>query len=105
MRITFSGQTVAGRYYSLNCTTGVVDGLVVEPDMELVFPNSTIISWNNTYAIYYMFTPLRKSDGGKYTCTATVNIIEAGITDLHSTLTKIVTVVCKLYTCAKGLSY
>ena len=54
------------------------------PDLKIVFPNSTEISLMNTSSLNYTFSPLRTSNGGQYTCTATVNIPQAGITDLQS---------------------
>ena len=43
----------------------------------------------------YMFSPLRTSDGGQYTCTATVNITQAGIMDLQNSAVETVVVVGK----------
>ena len=63
----------------MNCSASVVDGLVVLPDLTIVFPNSTVISKERTDSLAYMFSPLRMSDGGWYTCTAAVNIPVAGI--------------------------
>ena len=84
--ISFSGCSIAGQDYSLQCSASVVDGLVVLPDLKIVFPNSTEISVMNTSSLVYKFSPLRTSDGGQYTCTATVNIPQAGITDLQSSI-------------------
>ena len=66
---------------------------MVLPDLKIVFPNSTEISVMNTSSLDYMFSPLRTSDGGQYTCTATVNIPQAGIIDLQSSVIEIITVV------------
>ena len=43
----------------------------------------------------YMFSPLRTSDGGQYTCTATVNIPRAGIMGLQNSAVKTLVVVGK----------
>ena len=92
MTISFSGDSTAGQSYSLQCSASVVDGLVVLPDLKIVFPNSTEISAMNTSSLVYTFSPLRTSDGGQYTCTATVNIPQAGITDRQSSTVENVTV-------------
>ena len=93
--ITFSGYSIAGQDYSLQCSASVVDGLVVLPDLKIVFPNSTKISVISSSSLDYTFSPLRTSDGGQYTCTATVNIPQAGITDLQNSITENITVVGK----------
>ena len=90
--VSFSGVSTAGQSYSLQCSASVVDGLVVLPDLKIVFPNSTVISVINTISLDYPFSPLRTSDGGQYTCTATVNIPQAGITDLQSSAVETITV-------------
>ena len=92
MTISFSGVSTAGQDYSLQCSASVVDGLVVLPDLKIVFPNSTETSVMNTSSLVYTFSPLRTSDGGQYTCTATVNIPQAGITDLQSSAVENTTV-------------
>ena len=78
----------------MNCSASVVNGLVVLPDLTIVFPNSTMISEDGTNSLVYMFSPLRMSDGGQYTCTAVVNIPVAGII-LQSSVTEAVVAVCK----------
>ena len=93
--MSFSGYTIVGQNYSLNCTTNVVPGLVVDPNMSIVFPNSTVVSVTDTTSVGHTFSPLRMSDSGQYTCTATINIPQAGITDL-STTRETVSVVCEL---------
>ena len=97
--ISFSGYSIAGQDYSLQCSASVVAGLVVLPDLKIVFPNSTEISVMNTSSLDYMFSPLRTSDGGQYTCTATVNIPQAGITHLQNSVTEVVVVGqwCKMF--------
>ena len=83
--ISFSGDSTAGQSYSLQCSASVVAGLVIQPDMEIVFPNISEVVTMSSSSLIYTFSPLRTSDGGQYTCTATVNIPQAGITDLKST--------------------
>ena len=95
VNISFSGNSTAGEVYSLQCSASVVAGLVVLPDLKIVFPNSTEISVVNSSSLDYMFSPLRTSDGGQYTCTATVNIPQAGIMDLQNSAVETVVVVGK----------
>ena len=96
VNISFSGYSIAGQTYSLICTATVVPGLAVDPDMSIVFPNSTVVSVTDTTLMGHTFSPLRMSDSGQYTCTATINIPQAGITDLLSTTRATVSVVCEL---------
>ena len=93
--ISFSGDSTAGQNYSLQCSASVVAGLVVVPDLKIVFPNSTEISVMDSSSLDYMFSPLRTSDGGQYTCTATVNIPQAGIMNLQNSAVETVVVVGK----------
>ena len=65
---------------------------MVLPDLKMVFPNSTEISVTNISFLDYPFSPLRTSDGGQYNCTATVNIPQAGITDLQGSAVENITV-------------
>ena len=93
INITFSGNSIAGQNYSLQCSASVVAGLVVMPDLEIMHPNTTVISvMNSSSSVEYMFSPLRTSNGGQYTCTATINIPQAGITDLNTSEMENVTV-------------
>ena len=61
------------------------------PDLKIVNPNSTVIV-NNSSSVDYMFSPLRTSDGGQYNCTATINIPQAGITDINTSVMANITV-------------
>ena len=65
---------------------------MVQPDLLIVFPNTTEIVAMNISSLSYTFSSLRTSDGGQYTCTATVNIPEAGIADLHGSAVEALTV-------------
>ena len=94
--ISFSGSSTAGQSYSLNCSATVVPGLVTEPDVQLVFSDSTKAEGSSS--VEQSFSPLRTSDGGQYTCTATVNIPQAGIANSSST-TETVTVQSELVCC------
>ena len=68
---------------------------MVLPDMKIVFSNSTMISVANSTSVQHIFSPLKRSDGGQYTCTATINIPQAGIRDLQSSVIETVRVVGK----------
>ena len=95
--ISFSGDSIAGLTYSLHCSASVVAGLVVLPDLKIVSPNSTEVSAVNSSSVDYVFSPVRTSDGGQYTCTATVNIPQAGIKDLQSSAVETITVLGKCH--------
>ena len=95
VNISFSGDSIAGQGYSLQCSASVVAGLVVLPDLKIVFPNSTEISVMDSSSLDYMFSPLRTSDGGQYTCTATINIPRAGIMGLQNSAVETLVVVGK----------
>ena len=95
--ISFSGDSIAGLTYSLHCSASVVAGLVVLPDLKIVFPNSTEVSAVNSSSVDYVFSPVRTSDGGQYTCTATANIPQAGITELENSAVETITVVGKYH--------
>ena len=70
---------------------------MVLPDMKIMFPNSTMISVANSTSVQHMFSPLKIYDGGQYTCTATINIPQAGIRDLQSSVVETFRVVGKMY--------
>ena len=89
--ISFSGDFSAGLENSINCSASVVDGLVVLPDLMIEFHSIVIFEKNNS-SLVYIFSPLRTSDRGQYTCTATINIPQAGITDLQTSTTEAITV-------------
>ena len=93
--ISSCGHSIIGQSYSLHCSASVVAGLVVLPDLKIVSPNSTEVSAVNSSSVDYVFSPLRTSDEGQYTCTATVNIPQAGITDMQSSSVETITVVGK----------
>ena len=82
----------AGKTYTLNCVATVVKGLVVQPDLTIMDPNSTVVSMNNVSSVTYTFSLLRTSDGGQYKCTASVNIPQAEIEGLQSFAVMTITV-------------
>ena len=93
--ISFSGNSKAGQNYSLDCSAIVVEGLMVEPDIEIVFLDSTLQSVRNTSFAEHSFSPLKTSDGGNYTCTATVTIPEANVTNITHSAVENITVASK----------
>ena len=93
--ISTTGLSIAGQSYTFKCSASVVADLVVEPDMKIVFPDSTEIPLDATKTLNHTFSSLRISDGGHYTCTATINIPQAGLTNLQSSVAKTLAVVCK----------
>ena len=90
--ISVSGNSSAGQQYTINCSATVVAGLISNPDMKIVSPNSTLVADMDTTSVQYTFSPLRTSDGGQYNCTATINIPKAGIANLNTSKLKTVTV-------------
>lgn len=97
VNITTNGDSIAGANYSLQCSVSVVDYLVVQPDVELVAPNGgTVASQMNMTVLTHTLSPLTTSDGGEYTCMATLIIPDAGITNLQNSATKTITVVGEL---------
>ena len=88
--ISFSGNSTAGENYSINCSATVVPGLVVEPLVERESSTSTLAAGNSL--VEHTFSPLKTSHRGEYTCTATINIPQAGITNLNQSATGNITV-------------
>ena len=72
--ISTIGLSIVGQSYTFKCSASVVAGLVVEPHMKIVFPNSTEISVVATKSLNYIYTSLKISDGGQHTCRATIDI-------------------------------
>ena len=80
----------------MTCVAGVVPGLVVQPNMMVVFPNKTAVSEVGSSVLEYKFSQLRTSDAGDYTCTATVDIPEAGINSITGSTVGNITVKSEL---------
>ena len=71
--------------------------MVVQPDLEIVGPGGSVLaSVQQSVSLTHMFSPLETSDGGQYTCTATVNIPEAGILNLQGSAVENVSVTSEL---------
>ena len=90
--ISFAGTSTAGQNFTLTCLAAVVADLVVQPDLEIVFPNSTAVE--KTSSLEYTFSSLKTSDAGYYTCTATVNI--SGIVSISGSAVENITVASEL---------
>ena len=91
--ISVSGDSIAGQNYSLQCSASVVDGVVVQPDLEIEGPGgSVLVSAEQSGTLTHMFSPLVTSDGSQYTCRATVVIPEAGITSPQGSTMKTIIV-------------
>ena len=92
--ISVSGDSIAGQSYSLQCSASVVHGVVVQPDLEIVGPDGSVLaSVGQSVTLTHMFSSLATSNGGQYTCTATLNIPEANITNLQGSAVEDIDVV------------
>lgn len=92
--ISFSGYSIVGQSYSIHCTADVIANLMVEPEMKLLFQNSTV-TLASTRVLTHSVHPRGPSDSGLYTCIVNINIPQAGIANLNSSATHSVTVECK----------
>jgi hypothetical protein len=89
-----SGPQLNGQTFNLSCFVEVIHS-DVNPQIELLIegPNGTVIAFQtNTPAVTYTFNPLQISDSGLYNCTATVNILEAGVLDVQVSTVETVSV-------------
>ena len=74
--------TEAGQPLSLTCTATVTPHLAMHPLLEWVGPNSPLYSImdpvrsGETFSRTLVFSPLRTSHGGQYSCRATINITD-----------------------------
>ena len=87
--ITTEGDSTAGQQYTLTCTVTVVENLVVEPGVEWSGGRTpsgvgSVRRDGATFTLTLTFNPLRTSDGGQYTCTASVNVSEISISNLNN---------------------
>ena len=88
----------------LTCTVGVLDRLIVEPDImwrkEALSDNSllshdkfttiSVASVRNDNVLSLSFTSLNTSDAARYTCTATLNITQINVAVTNDSYTDIV---------------
>ena len=74
--------TKAGQHLSLTCTVTVIPHLAMDPLLEWVGPNSPFysimdpISNGETFSQTLVFSPLRTSHGGQYSCRATIYVTD-----------------------------
>ena len=100
VNIAASGNEIVGGTFILTCTVGVVDRLIVEPDImwtkealsDSVSSKSTIISEapvcnNNSLSLNFM--SLNTSDAARYTCSVVLNITQIGIAMTNDSYTDI----------------
>ena len=89
----------AGENHTLLCSTIAEEYLITSPVLKWIFiesiPDISESSSFNSSSWALIFHPLHTSHGGPYTCQATLNIPEAGITNLTSSNTENITVQSK----------
>ena len=103
MNITTSGNELVGDTFILTCTVGVVDRLIIEPDIiwtKVALNDSSLLSDNkstiiseasvhNDNSLSLNFTSLNTSDAARYTCTAVLNITQIDVAMTNVTYTDI----------------
>ena len=96
--IATSCSEVVGGAFTLTCTVGVVDRLIVEPDItwtkESVCDNYTstsisVMSVRDGNILSLNFTSLNTSDAAVYTCTAVLDIPQINIETMNHSYTDI----------------
>ena len=102
----------AGQTYSLTCSVQVVPHLVEEPSIVWTRQDGTQVNVSSGYSLQLYFNPLRTSDGGDYTCQASVNISgvvsvsgEDSIDLLVASECCVVQYLCSLEDCSFSLQY
>lgn len=92
-------QPIAGDNHTLICSAITDDYLVASPTLKWISIEDTVdISQStvvNSSALALNFHPLRTSHGGSYTCEATLDIPQTGISNLTSSNTENVTIQSK----------
>ena len=100
----FSGDSIPGLTYALQCSVIVAPHIVeltdLKIDLKILFPNTTVITAMNSSSLNYTFSPLRTSDAGPYTCSVSLSIPQAGILDLMNSTTKTLVIVVGRYNIA-----
>ena len=101
INITTTGDSTAGEMYTLICTVTSVANLFSPPELVWMKTDSGVLNGSETLmegtttARNFTFSPLLTSQGGEYTCQATITITKAGIEDLTNTVTMNVSVQSK----------
>ncbi|KAL5486722.1 hypothetical protein EMCRGX_G019239 [Ephydatia muelleri] len=88
------GSSIAGSVYSLVCMVKVVDGLVVNPDVAWMKDGGALVNGTNTTltrtvsggnsTLNLTFSPLLTSQGGQYTCVATISVPQLSLNITNS---------------------
>eukprot|EP00731_Ephydatia_muelleri_P018729 Em0011g769a len=88
------GSTIVGSVYSLVCMVKVVDGLVVNPDVVWMKDGGALVNGTNTTltrtvsggnsTLNLTFSPLLTSQGGQYTCVATISVPQLSLSVTNS---------------------
>ena len=97
---TSSGTMSPGSLITLTCTVGVVDGLIVQPnivwtkqavggDGDTALNSISVEAVRTDSTVTLFFTPINTSDAGQYTCTATVDISAINITVTSNSMVNI----------------
>ena len=71
-----SGVPTAGQTYSLTCSVETVPHLVVEPNIEWIKLDGSVVSMSSGYSLLLNFDSLMASHGNLYTCRASVDITD-----------------------------
>ena len=109
--VTSKGDPTAGNTYTLVCQVGVVEGLVVDPDVDWLDSNGTTVSGlditvggpsieGSVVTRNLIFSHLHTSHGGDYTCRASISVFSISLSS--SNLTRIT--VRSMFICNQYLS-
>jgi hypothetical protein len=94
--ISSSGLLLTRQSYVFTCTASIVEELLPSVDLELLAPNGTSLAKQQSLpglsALQYTLASLGTSDGGQYTCTASLSIPGSRI-DSQASATESITVV------------
>ena len=71
------GVPTAGQTFSLTCSVVSVPGLVVEPNIQWTRQDGTAVS--NPSSLELNFDPVQTSDGDLYTCQASIDRPDIGV--------------------------
>ena len=89
-----SGSSTANEFFSLTCSVSVVAHLVVDPNITWRNMTGVVQTQGMGSSLNLTFNLLITSHGGRYTCTAIVNISEISVSVSGHTTTDLV-VTCK----------
>ena len=109
--VTSKGDPTAGNTYTLVCQVSVVEGLVVDPDVEWLDSYGTTVNGlditvggpnidGSVVTRNLTFSPLHTFNGGDYTCRASISVSSISLSS--SNLTRIT--VQSMFICSQYLS-